>query len=377
MKKHNPQKKPRRNHGTGCLFIRNGSWVLRINGPDGKPLVRVLKDPQSGLKPVTKAHAERLANLLSAEISSGGKIGLFDMSSDCKKILLSDLDRTFRNSFEQQWPEKKRKSRVPIMERFFHDFPFVETITHEKLGYYVKKRMAIPLTNGKKRTASTVNREISELRKLLNWALETEIIKRNPMHGFKFLKENNHRERILTDSEIKQLMATLDEKKRFHPIKLIVLIALFCGLRLGEILTLKWSDIDKRKRQFDLLKTKSGKRRRIHIPDVVFIDLMMIAKTSVSEYVFPSPKKDGQPLSSIKTAFHTLLRESNISGFRFHDLRHTSATLMLKNGADIKTVQDILGHASITTTQRYLTSYDEQKKTAVESVAALVTQIIK
>ena len=72
-----------------------------------------------------------------------------------------------------------------------------------------------------------------------------------------------------------------------------------------------------------------------------------------------------RPYIDMKTAFKGALRRAGIEGLRFHDLRHTFATRLAEKGIDVETIRDLLGHSSITTTQRYMHSRDERKREAV------------
>jgi len=77
-------------------------------------------------------------------------------------------------------------------------------------------------------------------------------------------------------------------------------------------------------------------------------------------------KKTEKPLTRVSTAFCTACERAEIKGLRLHDLRHTFATRLVEKGIDIETIKSLLGHYSITVTQRYTHSSDEMKQKAVE-----------
>jgi site-specific recombinase XerD len=86
--------------------------------------------------------------------------------------------------------------------------------------------------------------------------------------------------------------------------------------------------------------------------------------SSNSEWVFPGPNES--PLTTVKRSWGSIKESAKLPALRFHDLRHTFATRILQRGADIKTVSELLGHADIATTTKYLHATDESKKKAVE-----------
>jgi len=159
---------------------------------------------------------------------------------------------------------------------------------------------------------------------------------------------------------------------------LIVLIALTTGMRRGEIFSLKWAGPQTAKTDnavnldegiFDLQRTKAG-RRKVPIPAILKVEMAVLPR--VSDYLFPSPVDTAKPVGDIKKSFRALMKEAKIEACRFHDLRHVAASGWVEGGVDIKTVQELLGHTSIVTTQRYLTSLAESKQKAVDGIAAKI-----
>ena len=135
------------------------------------------------------------------------------------------------------------------------------------------------------------------------------------------------------------------------------------GMRRGEILGLKWKQV--RNGVIYLNKTKTNEARQIPINDDLealfnqikseqnpqadnVLDLNgkpLRGKNMTSEFVFAY---EGEPFKGIKSAFKTALRESDISDFHFHDLRHTFASQVLLKGGTLKDVQELLGHKTMT-----------------------------
>ncbi len=141
-------------------------------------------------------------------------------------------------------------------------------------------------------------------------------------------------------------------------------------MRRGEIFNLKWKDIDFDYGFIEVLETKSGKSRRIPISETlmeVFNELPMEVFNELpkdSEYVFIN-KQTGEPYTDIHKSFTTALEIAKIENFRFHDLRHTVATRMVEKGIPLPVVQEIMGHAKISTIMRYTHVVPKQKLEAI------------
>ena len=137
-------------------------------------------------------------------------------------------------------------------------------------------------------------------------------------------------------------------------------------MRRGEILGLKWRDLNLATGELHISrqvvrtgkatevsapKTKSSIRTVILAPDMVEI-LAELKQTAVCEWMFPSPVNEGQPRNptALYHRFQLILERANCKRVRFHDLRHTFATMALENGMDIKTLSAMIGHVSAETT---------------------------
>jgi len=213
---------------------------------------------------------------------------------------------------------------------------------------------------------ATVNREIAFLKTMFNKAVEWGRLELSPLKNVKKFKEDNGRERILTNEETKRLV----EAATSH-LRPILIIALNTGMRRGEILGLKWNNIELSKRCIHIEDSKAGKPRSIPMNGLVIEAMSIIPQNS--EYVFYNPKTKG-PIQDVKTSFKTTCREAKIKGLRFHDLRHTAATRMIEAGVDLVTVSKILGHSSIQMTMRYAHPTPENMRRAVEKLAEIYEQ---
>jgi integrase len=234
-----------------------------------------------------------------------------------------------------------------------HELTKITTLLVER---FITKRV----NDGVKK--STLNRDLSCLKKMFNKAIDWNYLSENPLRKVKMFSEKDSvRERILSENEEARLLEESSEHLRS-----IIVVALNTGMRLGEILNLQWNQVDLRNKRIQVEKTKSGRSRFIPVNDVLLKELQVLRSgDGQTPYLFANPKT-GKALTTIKTAFNAACRRSGIKGLWFHDLRRTFATRLLQNGVDIITVQNLLGHHSVVVTERYLHTNEDTKRQAVE-----------
>lgn len=224
-------------------------------------------------------------------------------------------------------------------------------ITPEMIEKYKKARL------NKGRRPATVNREVACLKNMYNVAIRDKKVVHNPVRQVKLLKENNEVTNPLTRGDEKRLL----DAAAPH-IRAIIICALDSGMRLAEILDLRWDAVDFKTQLITVKHSKTGKRREIPITTRLQKTLKGLP---IGKVVFWW--KDGEPIGSVKKGYKAAVRRAGLidKKYRFHDLRHTYATRLIHGGADPFTVMQLLGHASITTTQRYAHPNLESKRRAV------------
>ena len=206
---------------------------------------------------------------------------------------------------------------------------------------------------------ATVNRNLACLKCMFNKAIQWGKLEENPFRAVKLLKENNKRLRYLEKEEIVKLLARCS--RHLRP---IVVVALNTGMRKGEILGLKWQDIDFKQGIIYLYNTKNGEKREIPINEMAKTALIRTLKHPDSPYVFCD--KNGNLIRDFRKSFFTALKKSGIINFRFHDLRHTFASQLVMAGIDLNTVRELLGHKSLEMTLRYAHLSPDHKRRAVD-----------
>lgn len=219
-------------------------------------------------------------------------------------------------------------------------------------------------------------------RSALEKAVQDGLIRVNPAVGCKLPPKKAREMQVLTREEIQRFLIQAKAEGYFE----LFLLELTTGLRRGELLALQWDDLNLetgelqvtkqvyRTKEDGLLisqpKTKSS-IRTVSLPPPL-LNILKEYKESVNfRWMFPAPVKEDSPLDPayIRTRLHLILEHAQCKQIRFHDLRHTFATIALGNGMDVKTLSAMLGHVSAATTLDIYTHItDDMRLTAAANI---------
>jgi integrase len=195
----------------------------------------------------------------------------------------------------------------------------------------------------------TINTDVDILSSILNRSVDEGIIDINPCAKVKKLKVIQERDRILTGEEIGHIQDRLKGTKD----GLMILVALLGGLRLGEVLNLKWSDVNFVREELTFVQSKTGKRLTNPIGDCLLKELAEYKESSKNERLFDSEEVNQKLVVRYSSHFSRLFKKLGIERFTFHNLRHCFATYLSDCGSDAFTTQSLLGHASLNQTAQY------------------------
>jgi integrase len=195
------------------------------------------------------------------------------------------------------------------------------------------------------------------------WSKETGI-DRNPADQVEVKRPDDERHRYLSKEELGRLMRVLDEKlyrkgtqeinRTFLRLRLLVLIALTTGMRIGEIFALTWRDILYEESLVAVRsKLKGGRFRYVPLTPELVTELRRMPIVLGQDRLFPPRHGAKGERCRVESSFETLLDLAKISDFRFHDLRHTFASWYMMHGGDLYELAKILGHSNIKMTERY------------------------
>lgn len=230
-------------------------------------------------------------------------------------------------------------------------------------------------STGRKRKESTVNRYHAALSAVFRFALKKRWgwVKRNPCRDVERGQEGPGRIRYLSNDERERLLAACrnSEWPGLYP---LVMLALGTGARRGELLNLKWSDVDLNSGRAILHRTKNGEPRTLHLVKPVREVLAEYAKVRRidSELLFPAVKSPSKPLDFFYKYFNAAKAEAEIEDFRFHDCRHSCASYLAMNGASAVEIADVLGHKTLQMVQRYAHLNDSHKAALLERVTGRI-----
>lgn len=319
------------------------------------------------------------------------------------------------SEFAKRWLETKQtQNKRTTYESYvytvdYHIIPVLgkhklQKLTTAHLNDYLKTKLKEGLS-----TASVV-RQRAIIHNILKLAVQEGIVARNVADNCMSISVQREDTKTLSPEEITKLLDAAREVferdkgkgNKFYQIYHIVLLALATGARRGEILALKWENIDFNRNTLaikeNLVEAKGGvhietpktksSRRVIAVDAPVLQQLQELKEVNdelttkptkdrpdkpqaKSEWVFCT--RDGKPVtpSNMSRAWRDLLKDAEIEGIRFHDLRHTHATLLVANGTNIKTVSSRIGHTDVRVTlDLYSHALPEQDREAAEKMGS-------
>lgn len=296
------------------------------------------------------------------------------------------FDEFSRNYLELARVEKKRSSHrrdVVCINQLKKTFgrTYIHNITSELIERYkVERSKAINPATKRPISVATIYQELSCLRRMLNIARRRGLMTANPMQDVRIPRPKSDRVRYLEPDEWDRLVAS----SATH-IRPILLVAKHTGLRLSEILYLKWQDtswetyrhlvpklqqedvpdsfLDWKLGVIIVRNTKNGETRSVPLNRTLTEVLDHITLHLHSPFVFCKP--DGRPYGGIKKAFQAAVKRAGLTDFRFHDLRHDFASWLTMKGCNEFTLMELMGHKTTTMTKRYSHLSPEFKRQAV------------
>ena len=339
--------------GQGRIYKRGAVWYLDYWVDGLRKQERGSADKSEALEVL----AARKTDALRGDMGFEKKqiVHFSDFSKEYEKVKIASGMRSARSI----------KGYLKHLDGYFGQTP-LSKVTPELVEAYRQKRMK-QRVHGRKEGSlmkgSSVNRELAILKNLFGMAARQKKFRGdNPVKGLSYHPEQP-RDYVLSREEIGRLLAAADDQTRQ-----IIMIALNTGLRKGEILGLRWGQIDFQEGIISFARTKSTKFLRVPMNAKVLQILSAIERKT--DFVFPG-RWDRGHLNDIKQEFGDARTKAGLPELHFHDLRHCAGTYMSAAGIPLTTIQQILGHRDIRTTTRYINANDENRRKAVNALASL------
>ncbi|WP_322629585.1 site-specific integrase [Halothiobacillus sp.] len=358
------------------------SFEKRTN-PQGETSYRV-KVRLKG-HPTESATFERLtdAKRWGTQTEAAIREGRYFRAPEGKRHTLADAIARYRREFLPRLKDAKNRGRLLDWWEANAGALMLADLTPAKITEFLDRLKVEPIPSRatktkpepRYRTPATVNRYKTALSPVftactMGWGW----LESNPAVRVKSGQESRGRVRFLSNEERAALLQACNEATDTPELKVIVLLAITTGARRGEIIGLRWRDVDMTRKSITLHDTKNGETRAVPLVGVA-LDAMRewgkVRPLAADTLVFPgrSARTKDKPLI-FETQWQSALKRAGIEGFRFHDLRHTAASYLAMNGAGLREIADILGHKTLAMVQRYSHLTQDHKIATVERMAA-------
>ena len=345
-----------RKHGEGSVYTRaDGRYSGFITLENGKRKYFYGKTEKEVLKKVRQAIYERDQGTLAT-----------GPQQTVKQLLEYWLEKVhkfhIRVSTYEEYAALIRKHIVPIIGHLR-----LQKLTAQHIHSLYAQKLEEGLSSARVRGIHAV------LHSALKYAVRTNLVARNVSDMVDLPSIEKHEMQPLEPGQAQALLEKVSE----HGLGALLTVALATGMRQGELLALRWQDVDWKLGELQIRrsvryrgrrgfleskpKTESG-MRRVTLPSFV-VEVLKRHRVSQLEarlqagaswierdLVFCRPDGDFMKAPTLRYQFFRLLEKVGLPRMRFHDLRHTAATLLLSMGVEMRVIQAILGHSDIATT---------------------------
>ncbi len=333
---------------------------------DGKTSYRV-KIRLKGYPPQT-ATFQRLtdAKKWAAATESAIREGRHFKTAEAKKHSFNDLVKRYCSEILPNYSEKEQQERKSKLDWWAKNIghSLLADITPTVISEHKAKMTQSP---------ATVDKYLKNLSHAFTVATnDWGWLENNPVKKVKSPKLPRGRVRFLDDGERTKLLAASKESSNswLYP---CVILALSTGMRQGELMGLKWQDVNLKDGYLILHETKNGERRRVPLAGHGLELLREHAKVRRldTDLLFPGTVHKTKPID-LRKPFETALKAAGINDFHWHDLRHCTASYLAMNGASLAEIAEVLGHKTLQMVKRYAHLSDGHVSNVVTSMNAKI-----
>ncbi len=358
---------------------KNGSYASQVT-IDGKRLTKYFKTR----KEANEWLLEMQIKIRNGVSLAGSKIPLSEYFED----YLKSIKTIVKPNTHSQYSQIVKQHILPIIGKYKLE-DLKPNIIQQLYNYHLDQGVS-------ERTVILIH---AVLHRALKQAVLWGILSWNPSDGVIRPKKKHNEMKVLNDHQVRTLLLAA----KGTPMETLLQVEVTTGLRFGELLGLKWGDLDWGTRRLQIQrqvyrvkgqglvfsepKTKAGRRTIIlgkNTIEVLKNHWEMQQKTIVelgdlwknNDLIFPSVTGTPTDQSNVFKRFKEILKSAGLPNIRFHDLRHTAATLMLKQKINPKIVQERLGHADISMTlNTYSHVLPSMQEEAAEKIDEIITMI--
>lgn len=288
----------------------------------------------------TKAHAQKWARLIESEIDRG----IFVDRTEADRITIGELiDKYIKEVTPLKRSAKNDKQRMLFLKKHFGHFK-ASQLQSKHIANYRDQRLA----EGKQ--GSTVIKEIGSLSHLIDISIKDWGIplKNNVVTLVRKPKQARGRDRRLAEGEERILLQAAKESKAIL-LAPIIIIAIETGMRLGELLSLEWNNVDLKKQIAVIPLTKNGDARTIPLSIKVVDTLREITPQPNNPRIFWVWLR----ADTFENAWRRMIKKTDIQNLRFHDLRHEACSRLIERGFNVIETAHISGHKTLQQLKRY------------------------
>lgn len=340
-----------------------GSYYLRYKDASGKTCHQKIGRTAE----VSLAEARKKAKTLKAEIALGA-----DPRGEAKaRKAVDTLSEFFDEAYlphiqprKRSWKRDEELFRLRIRKRFGH--LRLNQISRQEVQVFHAGLLDEGLS------PASADHHIKVLRRMLNLAVEWEMLEKNPIKGVSLFNVANQVEHYLDDEQLERLLTVLRNDEN-RPVCMIAMFLLSTGARLNEALQATWDQVDRTNRVWRIPATNSKSKRMRSVPlnDSALHILYQLTTEGHYRHVFINQQTE-QPYTTIMKVWSRLREKAGLPHLRIHDLRHSYASFLANNGRTLLEIQQILGHSDPKVTLRYSHLSAKTLQDAASSASVIV-----
>jgi integrase len=320
------------------------TWYLRLKNPKGTNTYKKI----GNVREVSLLQAKRMARQLKVEHANAPKI------EAAPEPLKSDMTLdTFVKVHANPYNKMRKRSHgrdLQLYQRVGRQFGHLKLTDIQRLEVQVFHNDLVTVEG---LAPATADHHVVYLRRLLNLAVQWDILTKSTLSKIPLMKVDNKVERYLSETEVKKLVDVL-KADTDSGVAYVFLFLLSTGARLNEALQSKWAqvDLDKGVWRIPATNSKSKRTRAVPLNDSAKWVLNQLWTHGRHDFLFVNAAT-GKPWVSVTRAWYRLRAKAGIENLRIHDLRHSYASFLVNGGRSLYEVQQILGHSDPKVTMRY------------------------